>query len=74
MAIATQRALAERAIRAARVMEYWHKWLATEVEKQGVDPFSENQVSINADKILAMREQMAVLVSEIRKFEKNLAG
>jgi hypothetical protein len=76
MASPTRQALADRAIRAANLIEFWWKKFETEMNTQSVSraPGSNETVTLNAEELTAMFTQMDALAKEIRGFERKLTN
>jgi hypothetical protein len=74
MSSSTQRALAQRAIGAANLMEAFQRKLAQEMEQQNINWDAPNTVTLSlpVPMILDMCTKMVVLKKEIRQLEKNL--
>jgi len=73
--VATLQALAERAGRAAKLMEIWSNDLSQELQKQNVPmDGSGTTVILEANSVIAMVSHMVPLSLEIRQFQRNLAG
>jgi hypothetical protein len=74
MARQTQRALADRAVRAAELMEFWVDRILNDLHEQNenLDWFSDTTVKLRFQTIRAMMDNMRTLSADIRKFEGNL--
>lgn len=72
MASATQRALANRAIQAAKLIELWNELFQKEMHKQNAQPYAGATVTFQADMLSNMFLALRLLAREIRDLERNL--
>jgi len=67
----TRRALGSRASQAATLMEVWAKTVFATLEKQNIDPLSDqgpSTIAFRRNETVAVAQKMLELVKEIRRF------
>jgi hypothetical protein len=76
MSSSTQRALSDRAVRAAALIEFWGGQIGNEMKAQNIDWINpgDTKLTLPANMVAAMLSHMIPLAREIRQFQKNLAN